>query len=184
MKMSKGFLFVIFLLLVSCKSTKLKQNFEYDFNSNKGLYYVTCNFFPKNSHPMMMGGVGNYFDIKLLDLKNSDDFLESFYLQLAYLPIFFSNNIYKDIASCLGYEVVWTESQNDISGNILKNYKINLSDNSHVYIEIFKLSEKLDVKYSDDYKGCLDKMKTSIDFKEITEINNIKKIAVLVDKQD
>jgi hypothetical protein len=182
--MNNPFLFIILIALVSCKPSKLKQELEYDFKSNEGMYYITCHFFPKNSHPMIMGGVGNYFDIKLLDLKNSDTFLESFYKQLTYLPNFFSNYSYKEYARCLGHEVIWTENQNDICGEILKKHKINLSDNSHVYIRVFKLSETLDVKYSYDYKGCLDKMKTSIDFKEITEINNIKKIAVLVDKQD
>lgn len=181
--MNKSILYsILFVTLVSCSTNKHKQVTKNDFQSYNEPCYVKCTFFPKNNHPMIMVGIGDNFDLNNFDLSNSDSFLESFYEQLSFSPIIVDNYIYKDIASCLGYEITWYKSHIDIFSKKISDYKITLHDKNILNIQIYKLSEEISVKYSNKKYECLNEMKTSIDFKEISEIKNIKKIAVIVDK--
>lgn len=100
----KKLLFIIgIILLVGCGSSKPRYATEEELQQYTEPYYVIFDFFPKNTHPMAMGGIGDTFDVGRLRKDNLDDFIESFYSQLAYFPFFINDFDYEKIANCLGY---------------------------------------------------------------------------------
>lgn len=185
--MNKIFVIINIILLLSCSACKVKHKAERVPLQFGDVYYITFTFFPENTHPMTMNGIGKSFEIDILRKDNVQDFIESFYQQFTYTPILFLQG-YWDVLDCLGlnkelnmelyfknYYINYTTS------DILEEYELDLDDGKVIDIKLYKLPTNLTVKYIKDYKNCL--MSSSIEL-DINEIKTIDKIAVLLNKDD
>lgn len=177
---------IIATLWIACSSSKKAQEPQYateeQLRDYTGPYYVIFDLFPKNSHLISMGGIGNTFDVRLLKQDNLDNFIDSFYTQLAYFPFFINDFDYKEIATCLGYNITWhiKYPKTPIISNLIVRNKFKLQDSNYVNIRIYRVLGDLDVKYVEDFKDCI--MSSSIEL-DINKIKSINKMAVLLDKE-
>src|SRR5690554_1289108 len=132
---------------------------------------------------MSMGGIGEVFDVESLRENNLSDFIESFYQQLAYFPFIINDFTYKEIASCLGYDITWDIKypNTPIFSNLIEIKKFKLQDGIYVNIKTYRVLGELDVKYVEDYEECI--VPSSIEL-DINKIKSIDKVAVLLDKED
>lgn len=133
--MYKSIVAISVILLIACGSSNYKYATEEELHQYTGPYYVTFDFFPKNSHPMVMGGIGETFDIGLLKKNNLKDFTESFYMQFAYAPhIMDLEYDYKKTLSCLGYDITWYKRYYiaDIISNVIEDIRLKLEDGNYV----------------------------------------------------
>ncbi|MDR0228332.1 MAG: hypothetical protein LBI72_04635 [Flavobacteriaceae bacterium] len=177
-------LFVLFL--VNCNTYIRTDNTKdstviLDLERYNGPYYITITLFPKGSHRVIMGGVGEKFDLLLLDKGNLNSLVESFYYQMFYLPLFFDDVDYKNYAKCLGYDIVWYTkySKEPIYSNVIEENRIILNDGTHVILKKYKIFGELDVKYVSDFKDCVYSNSLELD---INQIKTITKVAVFLDK--
>lgn len=172
------------LFFISCNAYKKTNNTTEDImtlEKYNGPYYITITFFPKNSHRMIMGGVGEKFDLSLLDKEDLNSFVKSFYNQMFYLPFFFDDVDYENYAKCLGFDIVWHTKYKEepIYSDIIAENKIILNDETHVIIKTHRFLGKLDVKYVSDFKNCINSNSLELN---IDQIETIIKVAVLLDK--
>lgn len=178
--MYKSIIVIVAMLLIACSSSKYAT--EEELQQYTGPYYVIFDFFPKNTHPMAMGGIGDTFDVGLLRKDNLDDFIESFYSQLAYFPFFINDFDYEKITNCLGYNITWhiKHPKLPITSSLIEDIKLKLEDGNYIIIRKYRVLGDLDVKYVDNFKDCI--MSSSIEL-DINKIKSIDKVAVLLDKE-
>lgn len=186
--MNKHIIIILATLLAACSSSKKTQEPQYateeQLRQYTGPYYVSFTFFPKNTHPMTMGGIGNLFDVELLKRDSLDNFIESFYNQLAYAPHILNLEYgYKETLSCLGYDINWYSKYYiaDITSDLIEEHKFKLQDGNYVNVRIYKVLGDLDVKYVEDFEGCITSSSIELD---INKIKSIDKVAVLLDKEE
>lgn len=180
-------LIVALFFIVSCNSYK-KNKDSYvsgkELKNYTGPYYVVFSFSPPKSHLMIMGGIGDSFDVNQLKKDNLDDFIESFYKQLAYAPhIMDLKYSYNKIISCLGYNITWYNKYHifDLTSDLLKEVNLELGDGNLLNIRVYRVLSALNVKYISDFNDCIEPSSIELD---INKIKSIDKIAILLDKED
>lgn len=180
-------IFISIILFIACGSSKPKYATEEELQRYTGPYYVIFTFFPKNTHPMKMGGIGNTVDVRLLKQNNFDEFIESFYEQFTYTPILFATGYWSKL-ECLGLNIEidmvnWFTNfdENYSTSNIIEEHKLKLQDGNFINVDIYRVLGDLEVKYVEDFKNC--RMSSSIEL-DINKIKSIDKIAILLDKED
>lgn len=185
--MLKKFLNLFVLFLVSgCSSVNMnnvKYATELELQKYYGTYYITVTFLPKNSHLMIMGGVGDTLDLSLLNKNSLDQFINDFYEQLVYFPEFIDDYDYKTYINCLGYEITWdVKYANDpIYSNIIEETKLRLEDGVYVIIKKYRVLGELKVQYVSDFEKCTYSNSLELD---IRKIKTIDKIAILLDGEE
>ena len=91
------------------------------------------------------------------------------------------------ILECLGLNkakdrVKWHNNfyLNYLTSDLIEENKLILKDGNHIVIRKYKFFKDLDVKYVEDFKGCI--MSSSIEF-DINKIKSINKVAILLDDE-
>lgn len=184
---NKSFIFISIILFIACGSSKPRFAAVEELHQYKGPYYLTITFTPKNIHPMTMGGIGGTLSLEFLRKNNLDDFIESFYEQMTYTPILMSAGYWR-ILECSGLNkakdrVKWHNNfyLNYLTSDLIEENKLILKDGNHIVIRKYKFFKDLDVKYVEDFKGCV--ISSSIEL-DINKIKTIDKVAILLDKED
>lgn len=180
--MYKSITIIITTLLIACSSAKPQYTTKENLCQYTGAYYITFTFIPKKAHPMTMGGIGDAFEMGLLKTNNIENFVENFYEQLVYSPLFDLMDSYKESMNCLGYKAKWYNiySAAEITSNVIEEQKLKLKDGNIVHIRKYRVLGQLDVKYVENFEECI--MSSSIEL-DISKIKSIDKVAILLDKE-
>src|SRR5699024_9339049 len=172
-------LITVLFISVSCNSYKRNQE---EYATEKGLkdytgpYYVFFSFLPSNSYLMIMGGIGNNFDVNQLKKDNLENFIESFYSQLVYAPHIMNLEYnYNKMLSCLGYNITWYSKYHifDITSGLIEKNSLKLHDGNLLSIRIHRVLGDLKVEYVKGFKDCVMSSSIEFDINKIKEIDNM-----------
>lgn len=175
-------LIVFSVVSFSCVSWK-NPVIETQTSNHLGPYYIQFTFVPKNSHPIVMGGIGDAYNLQLLKCNTHEEFVERFFEQFTYTPLFFSTGYWSKL-ECLGLSEnlkmdEWFSNFDSyyFTGDAIEELTITLKDGTKMTVVVYKLLNELKIEYIKDFQDCISASSVEL---TIENIRSITQVAILL----